>query len=355
MIDVFSHFLPRSVLDRFRELAPRHAALALFEQLPELWDAGARVRSLDAFPGLQQILNFGNPPIDTIGEPPVAAQLARLANTELAALSSAYPERFPAFTAVLPMADVDLAFGELQYAHEQLGARGIQVFTNVLGVPLSSPRFRPLFTRMAELDLPVLVHPYRSAAVPDYTEEAESRDEVWFTFGWPYETSAFAARMVFSGIFDELPGVKIVLHHFGGMIPSFGKRLELGFRQIFAGAGAANPVAAEAGLSEPVAGYYRRFYADTALNGWAPGVRTGYEFFGPSRSVFGTDAPFCPDGGRSFVADTLSALEALDLPAAERMMVLEGNARLLFRLGDPGADQSPAGLSAAARPQAGAK
>ncbi|MFE2041413.1 amidohydrolase family protein [Streptomyces sp. NPDC059477] len=336
MLDAFSHFLPRTVLERFRELAPGHPALALFERLPELWDMDARLRSLEAFPDLQQILNFGNPPVDSLAPPPVAAELARLANTELASLCAAHPDRFPAFTAVLPMGDVDLALQELHHAHEQLGARGIQIFTNAGGRPLSDPEFRPVFEAMARLDLPILVHPYRTAAAADYTTEAASEDEVWFTFGWPYETSAFAARMVFSGIFDTLPDIKIVLHHFGAMLPMFANRLDLGFRQIFTGPGGVNPLAVDAGLKAPAGEHYRRFYADTALNGWAPGLRAGYEFFGPSHSLFGTDAPFCQDGGPSFISDTLTAIDALDLSPQQRELVLDGNARRLFRLPAPG-------------------
>ena len=187
---------------------------------------------------------------------------------------------------------------------------------------------------MAERDLPVLVHPYRTMAVADYATEELSANEVWFTFGWPYETSAFAARMVFSGIFTQFPEIKILLHHFGGMIPSFGERINLGFQQIFTDPGAANPLVEKAGLPTPVADQYRRFYADTALNGSAAGVRAGFEFFGPNRAVFGTDAPFCQDGGPTFVADTLAAVLALGLPPEQRLRILETNARTLFRLPD---------------------
>ena len=332
MIDVFSHFVPPAVLARFLDLKPGFPALSAFGGLPELWDIDARLRSLDPFPGVQQILNFGNPPVETFGTPVVAAELARLANEEMAKLCARYPDRFPAFTAVLPMSDLELAMAELEYAHAELGARGIQIYTNVLGAPVSGPLYRPIFQQMAQRDLPVLVHPFRTAAVADYATELDSPDEVWFTFGWPYETSAFAARMVYAGIFNELPDIKIVLHHFGGMIPSFGARIELGFQQIFTGPGGPNPVAVRAGITTPVVEHYRRFYADTALNGSKSAVRAGYDFFGPDRSVFGTDAPFCQDGGPTFVAETLAAIDALDLPAADRQQVLEGNARSLFRL-----------------------
>ncbi|MDP9028409.1 MAG: amidohydrolase [Actinomycetota bacterium] len=331
-IDAFSHFLPRKVLDRYRVIAPNLPALAAFERLPELWDVDVRLESLQAFPDLQQILNFGNPPVETFGDPAVAAMLARMANEELAHIAESHPNRFPAFTAVLPMTDVSLALDELSYSHDQLGARGIQIYTNVLGAPLSDERFRPIFREMARRDLPVLVHPYRTHLVADYPTEEMSEDEIWFTFGWPYETSAFAARMVYSGIFDELPDLKIVLHHFGGMIPSFGGRINLGFQQIFSGRGGGNPVAQDRGISEPVTAHFQKFYADTALNGLPSAVRAGYEFFGSERSVFGSDAPFCQDGGPSFIAGGISAIESLGLADRTRNAVLGDNARMLFQL-----------------------
>ncbi len=345
MIDVFSHFIPPEVLARFRALAPDLPALRAFSALPELWDIDARLESLEAFPGLLQVMNFGNPPVETFGPPEVAAELARAANEALAALCARHPERFPAFTSVLPMSDVELALAELEHAHDVLGARGVQIYTNVLGRPVSDPRYRPIFESMAARDLPVLVHPYRTPQFADYAQENVSEDEVWFTFGWPYESSAFAARMVFSGIFEQLPELKIVLHHFGGMIPSFAARIDLGFQQIFTGPGGANPVARRAGISEPVSRHYHRFYADTALNGLEAGLRTGYDFFGPDRSVFGTDAPFCQDGGRSFIADALSGIDALRLSPQERDKLLERNAIGLFGL-ESGAHPAPVRRSA---------
>ena len=133
----------------------------------------------------------------------------------------------------------------------QLGARGIQVFTNVAGMPLSDPQFRPLFRRMAEHDLPVWVHPMRGPDFADYAVEKASQDEIWFSFGWPYETTACMTRLIYSGLFDELPQMKIISHHMGGMIPYFPGKINLGFRQIFFGTRDENPVAKERGLKKP--------------------------------------------------------------------------------------------------------
>ena len=154
---------------------------------------------------------------------------------------------------------------EIDRAVGELGARGMQVFTNVAGKPLSAPEFRPVFQRMAAHDLPVWVHPMRGPQFPDYASEKASENEIWFSFGWPYETTACMTRLIYSGMFDELPTLKIISHHMGGMIPYFAGKIKLGFRQIFFGTPERNPVAAGRGLKRPPIDYYKMLYADTAL------------------------------------------------------------------------------------------
>ena len=78
---------------------------------------------------------------------------------------------------------------------------------------------------MAAHDLPVWLHPARTADMPDYASEAKSRFEMWWCFGWPYETSAAMARLVFSGLFDRHPDLKIITHHGGGMVPFYDGRI----------------------------------------------------------------------------------------------------------------------------------
>ena len=167
------------------------------------------------------------------------------------------------------MNNPDAAVEEADRAILDLGARGMQVFTHVAGEPLSAKKFRPIFHTMSEHDLPVFVHPMRGPQFADYAADKVSEDEIWFSFGWPYETSAAMARLIYSGLFDELPRAKIITHHMGGMIPYFAGRIELGFRQIFDGTMERNPVAVERGLKRPVIDYFRMLYADTALNGAA--------------------------------------------------------------------------------------
>jgi len=332
IIDVFNHFMPKPYLERLTQLIPGHVATTAFPRLKALVDVDARLRLLDEFDGLQQVLSLANPPLELVAGPDVTPDLARLANDSLADICRKYPDRFPTFTAALPMNNMEAVLAEADRAIKDLGARGVQVFTNVAGKPLSDPEFRPLFRRMAEHDLPVWVHPMRGPNFADYASEKQSEDEVWFSFGWPYETTACMTRLIYSGLLDELPGLKIITHHMGGMIPYFPVKIKLGFKQIFFGTTETNPVAEERGLKKAPIDYFKMLYADTAIGGEVAPTRCGHAFFGTSRCLFATDAPFDADQGRALIVDTIRGVEQLELPKAELERIWAGNARDLLKL-----------------------
>jgi uncharacterized protein len=340
MIDIFNHFMPKAYLDRLGDLIPGHMVLAAFPRLKTLWDIDARLSLLDEFDGLQQVLSLANPPLELIASADETPALARLANDALAELCRKHAERFPTFIAALPMNNVEAALAEIDRAVGELRARGVQIFTNVAGKPLSAPQFRPIFRRMAAHDLPIWVHPMRGPNFSDYASEQVSEAEIWFSFGWPYETTACMTRLIYSKIFDELPTLKIITHHMGGMIPYFAGKISLGFRQIFFGTRERNPAAV--GLKRPPMDYYKGLYADTALNGALEPTRCGHAFFGTASCLFATDAPFDCEGGRSLIRDTIRAVDALPISAAERERILAGNARELLKL--------PAGVAVARLP-----
>ena len=332
IIDIFNHFMPKAYLERLSQLIPGHVATTAFPRLKTLVDVDARLRLLEQFGDFAQVLSLANPPLELAAPPDQTPELARIANDALAEICRQHPDRFPAFIAALPMNNIEATLAEIDRAVLELGARGVQVFTNVAGAPLSDPAYRPLFRRMAEHDLPVWVHPMRGPDFADYASEKASQDEIWFSFGWPYETTACMTRLIYSGLFDELPGLKIISHHMGGMIPYFPAKINLGFRQIFFGTREANPVAQERGLKRHPIDYYKMLYADTAIGGEVAPTRCGHAFFGTSHSLFATDAPFDAEQGRGLIADTIKGVGALDLPQQELDMIYSGNARALLRL-----------------------
>jgi aminocarboxymuconate-semialdehyde decarboxylase len=331
MLDVFNHFVPKAYLDRLAGLIPGQPAVTAFPRIKPLWDVDARLALLDQFDGLQQILSLANPPLELIAPPDKTPELARFANDALAEVCRRHRDRFPAFIASLPMNNIDATLAEIDRAVKELGARGIQVFSNVAGEPLSAAKYRPIFRRMVEHDLPVWVHPMRGPNFPDYASEQSSENEIWFMFGWPYETTACMTRLIYSGLLDELPALKIISHHMGGMIPYFSGKIALTFSQIFFGTPERNPLAEKAGLKRPPLDYFRMLYADTALGETAP-TRCGHAFFGTEKCLFATDAPFDAEQGHTLIRNTIAAVNALEISQADKARIFDGNARALLRL-----------------------
>src|SRR5437870_4084659 len=125
-------------------------------------------------------------------------------------------------------------------------------------------RFR-IFDRMASLGLPIWLHPARPASFPDYPGETRSRYDIWWAFGWPYETTAAMARLVFSGLFDRHPDLKIITHHMGAMLPYFEGRAGGGLDQLGSRTEDSDDAVALARLKRRPLEYLRMFYGATAL------------------------------------------------------------------------------------------
>jgi predicted TIM-barrel fold metal-dependent hydrolase len=330
-IDAFCHIMPRPYFDRLQGISSERAANLLRRTAPirTLWDLDERLRLMDRFEDYAQIISLAAPPIEALGEPAESAELARLANDGMADLVRERPEHFPGFVAGLPMNDVDAALSEADRAVEELGALGVQIYTHVNGMPLDDPRFEPLFARMAELDRAIWVHPARNSSWPDYPTESKSKYEVWWLFGWPYDTSVFMARLVFSGILTRYPGLKVITHHAGGMVPFFSGRVGPGMDSFGARTPDEEKELVESGLEGRPLDGFRRFYADTAVFGAPHALRCAYEFFGVEHMLFASDTPFDPVQG-TFIRDTIADVEALDISEADRARIYEGNARELL-------------------------
>jgi predicted TIM-barrel fold metal-dependent hydrolase len=331
-IDIFNHILPPRFVCKFLEVGAKYGDMVeRVRRVPLLVDLDARFRLMDEFGEYRQIISLASPPIEAYAGPEVSPHLARLANDGMAELVQRYPHRFPGFVASLPMNHPEAATGELDRAVRDLGARGVQIFTNAAGRPLDEPDFLPLFERMAAYDLPVFLHPARGADMPDYACESKSRYEIWWTFGWPYETSAAMSRLVFSGLFDRFPAIKIITHHLGAMVPHFANRIKHGWAQLGKRTSGEDFSGVLSRLRKPLLDYFQMFYADTALFGCAAGTRCGLDFFGAEHVVFASDMPFDPEPGL-YVRETIEALESLDLDQRSSELIYRRNAERLLKL-----------------------
>jgi predicted TIM-barrel fold metal-dependent hydrolase len=300
--------------------------------IPSIVDLDERFRAMDKFADYAQVICLPNPPVESLGAPPVAAELARIGNDGMAELVAKYPERFPGFIAGLAMNDPENLLKEAERAVTKLGAVGVQVFSNVNGAPLTAPATMPLFDLMAKLDLPIWLHPARGADYPDYKTEKKSHYEIWWTFGWPYETSVAMAHMVFAGLFDKYPDLKIITHHMGAMVPYFEGRVGPGWDQLGTRTSDEDYGALLASMKKRPIDYFRMFYADTAVFGSKAATLCGLEFFGKDRVLFASDAPFDPEKGTAYIRWTIDILDKLDISAADRAAIYEGNARRLMKL-----------------------
>jgi aminocarboxymuconate-semialdehyde decarboxylase len=250
----------------------------------------------------------------------------------MAALCAKYPGRFPAFISTAVLTDPAGATREARRAIEEAGAAGIQIFTNVKGKPLDSPEFSDFFAYLGEAGKPVWMHPARGANFPDYLTENRSEYEIWWTFGWPYETSAAMARMVFSGMFDKYPGLKVITHHAGGMVPFFEGRVGPGWDQMGARTTDRDLAAVRKALKRPHLEYFKDFYADTASFGSRKAIEHAIEFFGEDHVLFASDAPFDPEAGPMYIRETIRIIEEMDISDELRRKIFQDNAVNLLGL-----------------------
>jgi predicted TIM-barrel fold metal-dependent hydrolase len=332
-IDIFNHIYPPAYYTRLMRIAPDYQDIGKrMRGIPMLADLDVRFRVMDAFDDYEQVLSLPTPPIENIVRGADALELARAANDGMAELVSTHPRRFPAFIAAVPFDDPDAAVSEAIRAIDTLGARGIQMFTNVHGTPISAPQYLPIFETLAARDLPIWLHPYRGADMPDFKAEARSEFEIWWTFGWPYETSAAMARLVFAGYFDRFPNLKIITHHMGAMAPYFAGRVGPGWDQLGARTSAVDLGAVLRTLEKRPLDYFKMFYADTALFGAYDATICGLGFFGADHVLFASDAPFDPEKGPMYIRETIAIVDRLPITTEAREKIYWRNAVRLLRL-----------------------
>jgi aminocarboxymuconate-semialdehyde decarboxylase len=248
-------------------------------------------------------------------DPDLGRELARIQNDEIAEICGRYPDRFVGLGTV-PFQAPDLAIAELERLHKSLGFRGIEIMTHVAGEDLSEPRFRKIWARIEELGLLVFMH-------PDGFTEARRFKEHYFAnvIGNPLDSTVAVHHLIFGGVLQDHPNLKIVVAHGGGYLPAYSGRIDH--------AASARPDTCEH-LKEMPTTYLKRLYFD-ALVYTHHQLQYLVDQYGADHILVGTDYP--ADMGEVDPVGFIERCPGLD--DERRRLILGRNAARLLGLARP--------------------
>lgn len=240
-----------------------------------------------------------------------ALAACRALNDAFALASAHHPHRFKAF-ARLPMLHMDDCLAELHRCFDELGMHGIALPTNVAGKYLDEPEFRPFWDEAEKMGKPVFLHPTNAPCLNNWNVYSMHQKMLW-----PADSTLAISRIVFSGIFDEYPDLKLIGSHLGGMILNYLDRLNWW---------EGNPQC----KGEPE-DYFRKIYYDVAGPVRAPFIKMACDTVGVDQILFGADYPHGREGrDDQFYPMTLQAMDELELADGDKQKIYAGNAKRLF-------------------------
>jgi uncharacterized protein len=332
IIDAFNHFFPKRYYDALLQSPAAAKDIGKrVRSIPALSDLDLRQRIVEMFDDYSQVLSHGLPPLERLWGPDKSPEMAKIANDGLAEIVAKHPKHFVGWSALLPM-NAPAAAAEEAARSLASGANAIQLATNANGVPLDAPQFLPVFEVIANSGKPILLHPARTREMPDYPSETYSKYEICSVLGWPYETGVTLARLVFSGIMDRYPGLKVIAHHLGGVIPYLEGRVGHSFDQLGVRTSDEDYSRVLKSLKKRPYDYFKDFYGDTAVEGARAATICGLDFFGADHVLFASDCPFDKEKGVGYIRATMKVLDSIALANPEREKICWRNAVKLFGL-----------------------
>jgi len=323
IIDFSAHIIPLDV-GKILAKKPYYGSIGeggkyQFLYPPENADPKHRLEIMEKFRVDMQLLSPTSPILLGFDKKD-ALKIARLSNDYISDLCSKYPDKFIG-CALISLLDVESALEELDRTIKDLGFKCVTISTNQNGRGLDSEDYYPFYERVAKYDIPIFLHPTHWENYPLIDMERGWR--FLHIFGWPFDTTQAVWRLIFGGVLDKFPTLKIVTHHLGGMLPYYSCRLVTGIESIQS--------LLKVKLNRHIETYFEQIYGDTALDGGPLGALIcGYAFFGSNRMLFGSDYPFGPP--ERFIGENIAGIKAMPISKEEKEKILGKNAAKLLKL-----------------------
>jgi aminocarboxymuconate-semialdehyde decarboxylase len=282
------------------------------ERAPKLSSIEVRLKDMDAMgidiqavsPAPQQTYYWTDP-----GE---GQELARMVNERLAGIVAKWPERFVALGTV-PLQDCGLAVSELTHCVKTLGLRGVEINPSVNGMDLTDSRLalEKFFAKAQELDVVIFMHPV------GFTQGERLMDHYFNNvIGNPLETTVAASHLIFDGVMERHPRLKVVLPHAGGFLAHYWARMDHAWK--------ARPDCHTIIKKKPTS-YLEKFYFDTITFDRAM-LKNMIERYGAEQVVLGTDYPY--DMGMEHPVEFIDGVKGLS--ARDKGRIMGGNAARLL-------------------------
>ena len=323
-IDMHNHFYPAAYLDAVEKAESSlsiekdgrgrnvitDGGVRIVTITEPMTEPARRIEDMDKCGVDMQIISLTAPNVNFV-EAEQGLELARAANDGIAEVVSLYPDRLVGLASV-PLKNVDLACGEMTRAVNELGLKGVAIGSNIAGIQLDNPLLIPFYQKATEMDLPVFIHPMTPAG-----SEVMKQYRLAPLIGFEFDLTLALCRLVYSGIMEQLPELKIVISHLGGAIPYLFERIDNGYR--------AYPECSE-NIPRLPSEYMKRVYYDT-VSFYQPALLCAYLAVGAEQLVMGSDYPHViGDLERS-----VTTIEEMEIPQGDKEKIL-GNAGSILNL-----------------------
>lgn len=269
-----------------------------------------------------QVLSLSFPGVELFDASDGTA-MAKVVNDRLSQAVKQYPDRFAGFAALAPQ-EPDAAADELERAVKKLGLKGAVINGNIRGEFLDDQKYWTIFERAEKLDVPIYIHP--KMPPPDMLKPYLAYPGLATAMaGFAAEASLHAMRLMCSGVFDNYPGLKIILGHLGEAIPFWLWRIDSRYQEEKE----SDPASAEIykNLQKNPSQYFKEnFYVTTSGMFWQPVVQFVSSVLGSDRILFAVDYPYESSG------EAVQFIESLQMDDGDKERICHLNAEKLLRL-----------------------